>query len=362
MSYGIFAALTLVPVISLIYIISVCFLFRIYQELDGARELTAGKAERFFFTLYNESPIVFSGIRVVFFSDLSGISGLDDCTEYELPPRSGVKKQTVLLCRYRGEYEVGVRQVVIQDFFRLFTFTYKNREPFKITVKPDIIHLTALDSAEMIMNAARESADNKREPDVFVREYDPGDDPRLINWKLSAVQNKLMVRELKGEEQQGIGIIMDSSRDGDEPLEYLPVENRILETVIGLTLFFNERNVPVTVFYTGKGTVTDTVGRNGFDGFYSRMCAFSFEKEKDPGVLFREIMERREIYSSGMVFMVVRKLDPRAAETVSGISSFGIPVMVYVVSEDDGGDTPSLRIPRADVKVIPPSGALVDVI
>ena len=41
-SYGIFAALSLLPVFSLAYVICVFFLYRIYQELDN-RSIVAGR-------------------------------------------------------------------------------------------------------------------------------------------------------------------------------------------------------------------------------------------------------------------------------------------------------------------------------
>ena len=64
-SYGIFAFLTLIPVIAVIYILLVRSFFRIYQEID-ARDLRANHSSVFYFTLQNESFMAFSGVRVLF--------------------------------------------------------------------------------------------------------------------------------------------------------------------------------------------------------------------------------------------------------------------------------------------------------
>ena len=184
-SYGLFILFSLIPIISLLYILCVYLLFKIYQNID-ARDIVCNNTATFYFTLQNESAISFSGVRVLFYSTFSTISGLDDKTEYELRPKIGIKKQTDIVCKYRGEYEVGIKKVVIQDFFRLFSITYKNREPFRVTVRPNIVHLTELLHADIAMSAVRDSRVNQNEPDVISREYVVGDDIRMMNWKVSA--------------------------------------------------------------------------------------------------------------------------------------------------------------------------------
>ena len=216
----------------------VYLLFKIYQNID-ARDIVCNNTATFYFTLQNESAISFSGARALFYSTFSTISGLDDKTEYELRPKIGIKKQTDIVCKYRGEYEVGIKKVVIQDFFRLFSITYKNREPFRVTVRPNIVHLTELLHADIAMSAVRDSRVNQNEPDVISREYVVGDDIRMMNWKVSANIGKFMVREKTGEQQQGVGIIMDSCRVSNRIEEYLPIENKILEAAIALNIFFH---------------------------------------------------------------------------------------------------------------------------
>ncbi len=112
-SYGFFALLTLIPIFSFGYLLCVMFFFRIYQELDS-KNLVANHTVPFFFKLMNEYFFGFASIRVRFFSSFSTISGLDDGIEYELLPKTGITKQTDLVCKYRGEYEVGIKQVEMQ--------------------------------------------------------------------------------------------------------------------------------------------------------------------------------------------------------------------------------------------------------
>ncbi|MBO5554871.1 MAG: hypothetical protein J5941_05000, partial [Solobacterium sp.] len=111
-TYGIFFLLTLLPVSSLFYIWLVILLFKIFQDLEG-KELIANHPAVFCFVLQNESFLLFSGVRVRFYSDFSEISGLSDDIEYELMPKERIERKTDLVCKYRGNYEVGVRTIEV---------------------------------------------------------------------------------------------------------------------------------------------------------------------------------------------------------------------------------------------------------
>lgn len=137
-TYGFFIALTLVPPVSLLYLLAVYAMFHIYQELER-RFVTVNEPVRYRFALVNECPLQFVSIRVRFFSSFSSITDLDDETEYELRPHTRIEKETRLICRYRGEYEIGIREIEIQDYFRLFRIRYRNKECIHAVVKPQLI-------------------------------------------------------------------------------------------------------------------------------------------------------------------------------------------------------------------------------
>ena len=107
-SYGLFFCVSLVPVISIIYLLSVFYRFRIYQEIQS-RNITCKHPVPYHMALQNDSHIPFVGVSVVLFSDFSNVKELENATEFELYPGERHLLDTELLCKYRGEYEVGVR-------------------------------------------------------------------------------------------------------------------------------------------------------------------------------------------------------------------------------------------------------------
>ncbi|MCR5651540.1 MAG: DUF58 domain-containing protein [Lachnospiraceae bacterium] len=329
-SYGIFAFFTMIPLMSLLYIVFVMFRFRIYQEIDG-RNLKANNPSDLYFTLQNESPLAFSSVRVLFYSTFSTISGLSDKTEYELLPGKGIKKNTGIVCHYRGEYEVGIKKVVITDFLRLFSITYNNREPYTVTVKPDIVHLETLKDVEDLTSIVDNRNARKIEPDVLSRQYMTGDDVRFINWKQSAAKGELMMRDTVGTGQQGIAVIMDPKRYGTKKEEYLPPENRMLEILIALTLYFCNKNIPVNVIHTPDQHNKNIVEKRNFEAFYQGLSDYSFKSENDPAVLFDQVMRRGDIFEQKYVFLILRNWDEKTLELVERLSRRSIPAAVYLV-------------------------------
>ncbi|MBQ7582856.1 MAG: DUF58 domain-containing protein [Lachnospiraceae bacterium] len=365
-SYGFFTVLTLIPVVSFLYLTLVIMQFRIYQRLEG-KAIIANRTSDFYFTLQNEGLMAFASIRVLFYSTFSTISGLTDDTAYELLPHTGIRRQTKMVCKYRGEYDVGIKKIVVQDFFRLFTITYHNREPLRIMVKPNVITLPSLKSAEQVLNTARENRMMKREPDAVVREYRPGDDIRFMHWNATAAMQKPMIRERIGEQQQGIAIVLDSSRKETQIEEYLPIENKMLETVLALTLHFSRTNTPATVYcQAGAAGKADTAGitsmtvseQRQFDAFYEQMSAFAFDPKKAVAALYEGLLASGSLYESRAVFLVTHIWDPATERFVRELSRGQLSVQVYLVADD----VPAPGIPRCSLTAIPADADLTEVL
>ncbi len=278
-SYTFFWLVITVPLILLLYILLVIISLRIYQKPDG-RNMVCGSPSDFYITLQNEGFFSFSSLRIIFYSSFSTIMGLDDSVVYELPPHSSIVKKTQLVCRYRGQYEVGIKAIVIKDFLGVFSVTWKLPETLNVIVAPAVIRISGGRTDLLFSDADRDNALLKTEPDIPVREYAPGDDVRFINWKASALMQKLMIRERTGEEKSGIALILDPNRCGKRMEEYLPPENSMIECVLALTLYYMEKNIPVDVIYydghVQKCAVQDT---EGFEHLYSRMLSYNFRED-----------------------------------------------------------------------------------
>lgn len=360
-SYGFFAVVSLIPVVSIIYLIAVYVLFHIYQRIETDWPV-ANQMVPFYFTLVNDYYLIFSGIRIKFYSSFSNISGLDEETEYELFPGNGITKETSLVCKYRGEYEVGIKTVIIQDFFRLFCFSYHNREPLRVVVKPQLVHLNNLKN-ENINMAVRETKVNASEPDVLVRKYIPGDDMRQMHWNVSAKSGELMVRSKIGEEQQGIGILLSTHRCGKDQFEYLPTENKMLEATLALALYFVKAGMPVAHFHTASHLESRRITNLAqFDEYYNFISNVVFDENKKDELLFIEATKNRALFECKVVFMILHELNEAALQTIQILNENNIYTVACIVNDSIAKGTIDHNMTRVEIINISPEDNLEEVL
>ena len=362
-SYGFFAAVTLVPIVSFVYLLFVFLRFKIYQKM-ASRRVVADELSDFYITLQNEDYFAFTSIRMILYSGFSELEGIDASAEYELMPRTGIKRDTKLLCHYRGEYEAGVKEVVIRDFLNLFSFTYRNPEPFRVTVLPKIVALDSLKTVEESLGAMADTYNSAGEPDVVVREYLPGDDARMIHWRASAGKGRLLVRKTVGMEKQGISIAMEPARYAEDPISYLPVENRICEIVIALTMYYLNARTPVSVFMLQDELTVDRVrDTDGFNEFYSRVSAYHFAPKTDKQGRMAELLSGNSaVINSRILILVLYEICPETEKLIRSLGQGGVYILVYIVSESREKDFSSLNIPRCVIHTVSPESDLQEVL
>ena len=361
-SYGFFALTTLTPLVSMAYLALVFSRFKIYQYFE-CPEIVSNHMIPFYFTLQNEDLFAFSGVRVTFYSDFSSIEGLSDDIEYELLPRTKIKKQTDLICKYRGEYLVGIKSVTLRDYLCLFSITYKNREPLRVSVVPDIIKVDNIRGFETDTISDRETPASLSRPDVTVRDYVPGDDIRRINWKQTARAGKLTVRNYIGEEKDGVGIILDTNRVSGLINDYLPIENRMLEIVIASALFMKDKNIPVSAFVFHNCINEMPIDSSDtFNLFYGAMSGASFRSDSDRSTMYGAFSTHRSIFSRRIVFIVTPFADHEVTSLARTLNDSNIDVIIYLVRSDIDERSEKDIFPHTRLFSIPAEGSLDDLL
>ena len=339
-SYGLFALLTLIPFFSLLYLFAVYILFHIYQNIER-RYVTVNEPVRYRFSLVNECPLVFTGIRVKFFSSFSRITTLDDEPEYELQPKTRIERETSLICRYRGEYDVGIKEIEMQDYFRLFRITYKARQRVQAVVKPQLLKLDRIGGIELA-DAVKVSEHNRTELDVLSREYVSGDDRRLINWSQSARTGTLMTRTQTGTANQDIAIIMDTARISNNRSAYIPAENRILEITLAVAYYFSRQNILSTEYHYQQEIVRCSVGDAArFEEFYETLSSVSFGNGNSHETLYDAITQRTDIFNGSMVFLVLSSWDTATEKLLTRFERSRLSTVIFLVTDDEQ-DIPDL--------------------
>ena len=278
-TYCFFWAVLAVPAVCYAYIFYVIFSLKIYQKTEG-RNMTSGSPSDFYITLQNEGWFAITSVQLQFFSSFSTISGITDDVVYELMPHQAIRKKTQLLCRYRGEYEVGVKRIIVRDFLGLFSIAFKMREPLDVIVAPARVSLLDQKGEQLLSVSERESRLRPNIPSMTVREYVPGDDPRLLHWNATAAAQKLMVREMTAEAKNRIAILVDKQRPAKKIGEYLPPENKIVEMTVALTEHYLKSRIPVDVYFlTDHVNCISVCDSTGFGTLYQAMIDYLFRED-----------------------------------------------------------------------------------
>ena len=360
-SYGFFIAVTLLPVLSFIYLLFVRIRFSVFERLEG-KTFVANHPIPYFFTLQNESRFAFAGVKVYFYSDFSSLTGLSDGAEYELLPGTGVSRDTTLLCRYRGSYNVGIRTIEITDFLRLFRLRYKNREPLEVHIKPDTVTLSDLGGIRLPRLLARESLQSGGVPETAVRDYLPGDPMRRIHWKAFAKENRLLVRRISGEEQQQVSIFQSTCRPDAEPAAYLPTENKLLELSLALSAFFLRRGIPVRAAYRTRSTMLCRMNSSdSFNRFYELCSGLEFSKDQPDSALFSVLAKHPETVGGHLAFFLLSEWSAEAERFARTLNGNGIAVAVCLVTADASAVPSGLSLPRTEMIQVSPDVDLREV-
>lgn len=335
-SYGFFFGVTLLPVLALLYLALVYWRFRIYQEIES-RNIVCGQPVSYFFVLQNEDYFPFASVSVKLFSSFSYVETLPDDTEYELLPGDKYTFQTKLVCKYRGEYEVGVKEIMVTDFLRLFRLRYRVPGAVKALVRPKITRVSELNSlGDFTAYLQRDILFATGEPDVVVRDYISGDAMKQIHWKQTAREQKLKVRNRTGEEKQGIAIYFDTGRCSRKMHEYLPMENKLLETVLALGIFLAEKNIGFCGYYGQNGMLSSRVeGIGAFDPFYEKMAKVSFDEKENFLVLLAEAVKQGIIFQNRIVFCVLHEMNDELLQITDKLAAAGILIILYVVTDEN---------------------------
>ena len=359
-SYGFFWAVTLTPIVSLAYLWAVYSCFRTYQKV-GTRNIVANTSAPFFFTLQNGVFFTFSGIKLHFFSSFSTITGLEDNLEYELLPGARIDRETQVVCKYRGEYEIGVKYLEITDFLRLFTIKFSPKETLSVIVNPYLAEVTALRQIDTDRVLPKAAMVNPLELDNEVRDYVSGDPMRFIHWNASAKEQTLKVRKQIGEEKQGITIITDTERGGKTLQEQLPAENKIVETTLAIAFYLAKKNIPVSIYYN-QNTMKKAELNNisAFDAFYKEMAGLSFREEYKLSAMIDAMMNSRDVRNSRVVVMVLHEWNKETERMAEIFSRDNIPSVIYVMG--DKKETTILPGIRANVTYVPYDADLKEVL
>lgn len=165
-----------------------------------------------------------------------------------LPPQATIRRTYPLLIERRGRHKIEAVKLLTRFPFGLFLKAATLPLESEVIVYPEIKPLP--DQLLKDLTAlGQEQAVPRRGPGVALhnlRDYQSGDDSRLIHWKTSARQEKLMVRETEREDQRRVALALPTVPPSAPALPAAQMQReqafeKAVTLVASLAAFFYER-------------------------------------------------------------------------------------------------------------------------
>ncbi len=228
-----------------------------FEEASRAGECIRGTNMDFVLRLTNKGILLFPRIEVVFHqSDLFGHNMREETCDITLAPKA--KRDFTFTMRFDhvGEYQAGLKRVVLHDIIGLFSKVYENEELQTINVLPRVysVHDIAFDAeAPTNTTAAIKTILNEGIDYSQVREYRWGDPIKAIHWKLSARFPEYMTRIYETNTNPGLTTLIDlRTNDGLTAAEQMEVFDGVIEGALSVHAFALSQGLDSELTYVNE--------------------------------------------------------------------------------------------------------------
>ena len=329
-AYELFYLSLAVPLFCFLYTLYVYMRFKIYQLIDSKTLVKEEKTE-YFVQVGNEDFITYENIKLNYYDNYSIIENADSLRECSLPPGKRQEHRTSLLCRYRGEYPIGVKSVQITDFLHLFHITYPIQEPYQVTVLPKLLELSkCFFLSENLDDKVGETQQVQKqlERGIELREFRQGDEVKMIHWKASARFGELMTRKWNDKEKPEVLLLMELVPTKQE--NAIIREDKMLEATLAIALYCINNHTVCHLIYE-QGTLKQKELRNltTFHEFYESTSKLYFQGK----IPMEKMLENVPIRQNQMVVLLVFAVTQELLERVGVLAMESRQVVVLVFGE-----------------------------
>lgn len=167
-----------------------------------------------------------------------------------IAPVKGCELRHSLKSQYAGRIEAKVLSFVVYDMFHLFYLRDMETAENGVVAYPMPTLAPDEEIYSCVEGFPREDESKQRgteyNPDYEIREYVPGDELKNIHWKLTAKQNRLMVRERLKAGKRKINVLLPLTNDKQE-------NDDLMDALYYLVQLLLEKEYPVQLFWSGVG-------------------------------------------------------------------------------------------------------------
>lgn len=283
--YVLFIFYALLPGFSLVFLLYSYISVDIEQLFSTIHPVKGEKVE-YTLVLKNSAIIPISNLDVTYENIAPFEEEVFENYSAYLPANSVKEKKNDIRCPYRGEYEVGVKELVVHDFLHFFSIR-KRAKPAKFSVYPRILIIDSFAPVATEIEGTGTHISKGVLPDLTLfhelREYRDGDSIRHIYWKKYASTGKPFLKEYEKTKKTGVRIYCDTRRHQWRGVNALEQEDVSVEILVALVKFFLDHSIHTSVLASGSiPYVFNGSDYRDFEDFYKSTVRIQFEKGISP--------------------------------------------------------------------------------
>ena len=302
MYLALFVTITL-PILS--YIISLILIRRLIIKQSIPTLVVKENPARLTVNIINHTIVPFGQVDCTFFTDNFAIK-LPDSETYDVLPSRSVREEVEFTILYRGQYKIGIKEIIATDITGLFTIKRKLKDAVDITVMPRIVEMSHLPLAVNIMTESNSRYDIKDEDYATIsdiRQYLQGDSIKRVHWKLTAKRNEWLVKIFQSNALNKVNFIFDNKKLDIRYRESVMLEDRMIETAIGMGRFCLMKAMPVD-FFTGSGDKASSRGVGEFMTVYDILgnLVYNENPRLSPWSILGQLLNEASGYINVIIF------------------------------------------------------------
>lgn len=265
------------PALFFVLLVALCFAYcRLcrrsfaFDDLAEASSCMRGETVDVRLRIRNGSVLFVPGVDVDFcVKDLFGNVARSDMATIALNPRSSEDFGFALQFGHIGQFDVGLRRLVIHDPLGLFETEIPADSTCTIAVTPRLREVDNIPLSDATVKQVSEALRPSSLPGsdyCGVRDYVPGDPMKLIHWKLSARGNTYYTKLFEEQSDPSLDIYLDLTAPDYDAESLMDIYDSAVETALSLEAYAHERGLDTRILYLGEdGQARQFVLRAGSD-------------------------------------------------------------------------------------------------
>ncbi len=169
----------------------------------------------------NQSPIPYPFVEaIVTQPDGDGVRCSEENIVLSLIPFGGYIVKENIRFRFRGLYEIGVRELYITDVLHIFRLRVEYNNYSNVTVAPRVLEMRGMGNRSVsdIPTPTVRVVDNRDLSEINnIRDYRNGDSLKSVHWKLSTKSEELQVKEFSTNNDRHAYIFADMAAPTPPP-------------------------------------------------------------------------------------------------------------------------------------------------